>query len=632
MLQTIRDKITGWFAGLFLGAIALVFIFWGIDFGAGAASYAAKVDGERIPIETVRRAWQQRQSQLQQMLRDELPDDMVKSQQAAVLDQFVRQTLLTQRAEEFGYRVSDGLLAKRVMEFPQFQVDGKFSKDRYNALIRSSGLSEAQFEAELKTELLLEQLQNGVVDSAFVTPNELARRYTLEKQNREVDYALIAASEFAPSIAVTDEQIQKWYDEHKSQYLLPETADLQYVELTRSRAEAGVTVTEEGLRDYYEQNKERFQSPERRRARHILIAVEGDVDDAAAQKKAEELATKAKAGSDFAQLAKENSKDPGSAQQGGDLGWAERGMFVGPFEEALFGMSVGEIRGPVKTQFGYHVLQLQEIEAGKLKSFEDARAELEDEYRKERAQTIFYDESQKLADTAFSSLTELESVAKTMDLPLKTVKGFTREGGGEFGQERSVIDAAFSDEVLERRENSPLVTIGEDRALILRVTEHKAAEPRSLADVRAQIEAQLRVQGARDAAAKKGADAVSRLQNGEPWKDVVASMGLSAVGTRLIARDDSVAPDAVKRAAFTAATSQVSETKPYFAGVVTNDGNYAVLAVTQVRSGDPAAEPAAEKTARQRRVERQTGTEELAAYVAEAERSADIVKNDKVFE
>ena len=191
MLQTIRDKITGWIAGLFLGAIALVFIFWGIDFGAGAASYAAKVDGERIPIETVRRAWQQRQSQLQQMLRDELPDDMVKSQQAAVLDQFVRQTLLTQRAEEFGYRVSDGLLAKRVMEFPQFQVDGKFSKDRYNALIRSSGLSEAQFEAELKTELLLEQLQNGVVDSAFVTPHELARRYTLEKQNREVDYALI---------------------------------------------------------------------------------------------------------------------------------------------------------------------------------------------------------------------------------------------------------------------------------------------------------------------------------------------------------------------------------------------------------------------------------------------------------
>ena len=278
------------------------------------------------------------------------------------------------------------------------------------------------------------------------------------------------------------------------------------------------------------------------------------------------------------------------------------------------------------------MLQLQEIEAGKLKSFEDARAELEDEYRKERAQTIFYDESQKLADTAFSSLTELESVAKTMDLPLKTVKGFTREGGGEFGQERSVIDAAFSDEVLERRENSPLVTIGEDRALILRVTEHKPAEARSLADVRAQIESQLRVQGARDAAAKKGADAVSRLQKGEPWKDVVASMGLSAVGKRLIARDDSVAPDAVKRAAFSAAKSQVSETKPYFAGVVTDDGNYAVLAVTQVRSGDPAAEPAAEKTARQRRVERQTGTEELAAYVAEAERSADIVKNDKVFE
>ena len=148
MLQTIRDKISGIVATLFLGAIAVVFVFWGIDFQDRARRrFAAKVDGERIPIETVRRAWQQRQSQLQQMLRDELPPDMVKSQQTALLDQFVQESLLKQRAERFGYRVSDQELAQRVMEYPQFQVDGKFSKDRYNALMRSSGLTETQFEA-----------------------------------------------------------------------------------------------------------------------------------------------------------------------------------------------------------------------------------------------------------------------------------------------------------------------------------------------------------------------------------------------------------------------------------------------------------------------------------------------------
>src|ERR1044072_1653979 len=346
MLQTMRDKITGWVASIFLGAIAVVFVFWGIDFQSSNASFAAKVDGERIPVETVRRAWQQRQSQLQQMLRNELPPEMAKAQQTALLDQYIQQTLLTKRANDLGYKVSDAVLAKRVMDIPQFQVDGKFSADRYNALLRSNGLTESRFEADLQTEIMIDQLQSAVVDSSFALPYELERRYALEKQQREVDYALIATSDFLPTVTVTDEQIQK----------------------------------------YYEQNGNQFKTAERRQGRHILITATDGLDDAAAQKKAQELTEKAKAGADFAQLAKENSKDPGSAPQGGDLGWAQKGMFVGPFEDALFSMKPGEIRGPVKTQFGYHVLQLENVEAGRQQTFEEARAEVEAEYRKDKAQ------------------------------------------------------------------------------------------------------------------------------------------------------------------------------------------------------------------------------------------------------
>jgi peptidyl-prolyl cis-trans isomerase D len=629
MLQTIRDKITGWVAGVIIGLIAVVFVFWGVDFQTGAGSFAAKVDGEGIPAETVRQAWQQRQSQLQQMLRDELPPEMAKAQQTALLDQYIQQTLLTQRANEFGYLVSDEALAKRVMEIPQFQVDGKFSTDRYNGLLRANGMTEARFEADLQTELLLEQLQNAVVDSAFAVPVELDRRYALEKQQREIDYVLLAASDFTPA-PVTDEQVQKYYEQNGSEFLLPETVDLQYLELTRAQAEAGVTVTEQGLKDYYEEVKDRFESAERRQGRHILITTEG-MDDAAAQKKAQELTDKAKAGADFAQLATDNSKDPGSAQQGGDLGWAERGMFVGPFEDALFSMKAGEIRGPVKTQFGYHVLKLENIEAGHKQSFEEARAEVEAEFRKDRAQTSFYDASQKLADGAFAALTELDSVAKSMNLPVRTIKGFTREGGGELGQDPSVIDAAFSEDVLERRQNSPLVAVGDDKALVLRVVAHTPAEPRPLAEVRDQIEARLRSQAAREAAAAKGAEAVARLQKGESWEALSAS-GLKPVGKRFVTRDDSIAPQAVVRAAFTASKADISETKPYVAGVSTDDGNYAVLAVTGIRNGEATSEPEAERTARRRQTERRLGTEELAAYVAEAQRNADIVRNDKVFE
>jgi len=631
MLQTIRDKITGWVAGTFLIVIAIVFVFWGVDFQSGANAFAAKVDGEPIPVETVRRAWQQRQSQLQQMLRDELPPELARAQQSALLDQYIQQTLLTQRANELGYQVSDEALARRIMEIPQFQVDGKFSADRYNALLRSNGLTEARFEADLQAELLIDQLQNGVVESSFVLPYELERRFELEKQQRELDYALVAANEFLPTVTVTDEQIQQYYEQNEDQFLTPETVDLQYLELTRAQAESNVQVTEQALQDYYEQIKDRFQTAERRRARHILITATDGLDDAAAQKKAQELAEQAKAGADFAQLAKENSKDPGSAEQGGDLGLAERGVYVGPFEDALFGMQVGEIRGPVKTQFGYHVLKLEEIEPGHQKTFEEARAEVEEEFRRDRAQNSFYEASEKLSDAAFSALTELDSVAKAMNLPLREVKGFTREGGGEFGEDPEVIKAVFSDDVLERRQNSPLVAVGDDKAVILRVADHKPAEPRPLAEVRGQIETRLRAQAARDAAAAKGAEAVARLQTGEGW-DAVAELGLKPVGKRFVTRDDSIVPPAVVQAAFTAAKSQISESNPYVQGVSTDDGNYAVLTVTQVRNGEASAEPEAQRTARKTQVGQRVGSEELTAYVEEAERTADIVRNDKVFE
>jgi peptidyl-prolyl cis-trans isomerase D len=632
MLQKIRDKITGWVAAIFLGAIAVVFIFWGIDFQSTSNTYAVKVNGERVPVQTVQRAWQQRQSQLQQMLRDEVPPELLKSQQAVILDQFAQQTLLKQRAEDFGYEVSDQALANRVREIPQFQADGKFSADRYNAVLRSAGLTTSQFESDLETELLITQGQEAIVDSAFALPYELERRYALDRQEREIDYALIPASSFAGQVQVTDEQIQKWYDSHKSDYMSPETADLEYLEVTRAMAESRVEVTDQALKDYYENAKDRFQAQERRRARHILITAEAGLDDAAAEKRAADLAAQAKAGANFEELAKKNSKDPGSAQQGGDLGWAERGMFVGPFEEALFAMSKGEIRGPIKTQFGYHVLRLDDIEAGHLKSFEEAKAELEAEYRKERAESIFADESQKLDEQSFAALTELAPVAKALDLPIKRVTGFTREGGGDLDSNPEVIKAVFSEDVLERGQNSPIIPVGDDRAIVVRVTNHKPAEPKPLAEVRPQIEESLTRQAMRDAAAKQGAEVVARLQKGDTWSAVMSELKLQPAGPRFVTRKDQVAPAVVLRAAFDVPRAEINAEKPRIAGATTDDGNYAVWSLSAVRAPDPTAEPSAEKSTRQQQTARQLGNEEFATYLKEAERTADIEKNPRVFE
>jgi peptidyl-prolyl cis-trans isomerase D len=375
MLQQIRDKITGWFATLFLGAIAIVFIFWGIQFESSVDVAAATVNGEKVPVEAVRRAWQNRQQELQQALRDELPADLVKTEQARLLEDFIRRELLVQRAISLGYRVSDRELAEALQAIEALQVDGQFSRDRYAALLRAQGRTEADFEAEFRRDLEISQLQNAIGVSGFVLPGELERRIRIVGETREVQTLIVPASSYAAGVQVPAEQVAARYEERKADFRTPETVDLQYVQLTLPEVAAGVQVTEEGLRAFYDQvAAERYTTTERRQARHILV--ESGSDEAAAKAKAEKLAAEAKGGADFATLAAQNSDDPGSKAQGGDLGWATRDSFVGPFAEALFAMVPGEVRGPVKTQFGYHIIKLEAHRAAGVQPFEEIKAGL----------------------------------------------------------------------------------------------------------------------------------------------------------------------------------------------------------------------------------------------------------------
>lgn len=637
MLQTIRDKVSGWFAAVFLGAVAVVFIFWGIDFQGGAIADAARVNGEPISANEMLRAWQERQSQLQQMMRTELPDELVRSQQAALLDEHIRAKLLTQRAEELGFRVSDAQIAATVMGFTELQVDGQFSRDRYAAVLRAQGRTEAQFENELRTNLALTQLQGGITASAFSTPGELERRRALEGEQREIAYAIIPASAFATSVTVAEADIQSWYNDNKAQFMTPETVDVEYLDLRLADVEKEVAVTDEALRAYYETVKERFETQERRRGRHVLINITEQVDDAAALKRAEEVLAKARAGEDFGKLAQEYSEDTGSAAQGGDLGWATRGMFVGPFEDALFSMSVGELQGPIKTQFGYHVLRLDEIEAGQLRSFEDARAEIEPEFRRDRAQALFYERGQKMADESFAALTDLSAVATSLGMELKRANGFTRQGGGDLGTDQAIIDAAFSAEVADRGQNSALIPVGDDRALVLRVSAHHLPEELPLETVRAQIETQLRNNAAQDAAARTGNDLLARLEaDAVTWAAATQELGrdlkVTPAPRQFTARQNAQVPPAVLQTAFSVPKTTVSPDKPVYQASTLDNGDFAVVAVTAVRSGNETPEEATARAQRGRMTAQQVGAQEFGAYLAELERGADIQRNLAVFQ
>lgn len=630
MLQKIRDKITGWVAIVFLSVIAIVFIFWGVQFESSVNVAAATVNGEKIPVEAVRRAWQERQSELQQMTRDELPSELVQQEQQRILEDFIRRELLVQRAAELGYRVSDRQLAEALAEIPALQINGVFSRDRYAALLRAQGRSEADFEAEFRRDLEIGQLRNAVAMSAFALPGELQRRIELEGEVRDLDLVVLPAAQFADATSVTPEEVADWYRKNEADYRTTESVALQFVQLSLADVEQDIEVTEEALRRYYEEvAAERFQSTERRRARHILV--EAGADDSAARARAEALAERARAGEDFSALAAQNSDDPGSKGQGGDLGWATRENFVAPFADALFGMAKGEVRGPVQTQFGYHVIKLDDLDAAHLRSFDEVRSELESDYRRDRAQAQFYERSQQLADEAFASLNELESVAERLGLQTRAVDVFTRQGGGPFGADRKLIEAAFSDEVRQERQNSPAINFGDDSVVVLRVTEHRPPVQRPLEEVQADIEQALRAQRAREAAEAAATAAAARVAAGEAWADVARSLGLQPMGARTVSRTEESLPPQLLNEVFTTAPPAAGQVAGGVAALP--GGDVALFVVSGVRPGSMTSpEAAAELASSAQRAAGQMALAEFSAYVAALERQAKIKRNPKLFE
>jgi peptidyl-prolyl cis-trans isomerase D len=639
VLQNIRDKFSGWFAIVLVGAVAFVFIFWGNSVSDSAVTtHAAKVNGEPIPLQSVRNAWQQRQQELQRMFRGELPEDIVKAQQQQLLEQQIRAQLLVGRAQELGYRASDQALQNYIVSIPSLIEDGKFSKRAYERALREAGLTTTQFEIDLRKDMELKQLQGGILESAFVTPGELVRRNALQNEQREIEFVTVKAAAYMATVKVTDEEIQKFYDENKARFVTPESVDLEYIELRLADLEKQVAVTDEALKEYYEQVKERFAAPERRLARHILITADStdattDVTkgDEQAKKTADEVMAKLQSGGDFAALAKQYSKDPGSAEKGGELDWAGKGTFVGPFEDAVFAMNKNELRGPIKSQFGYHLIQLMDSEGGGVKSFDEVRAELEKEYRSDHSQKSFEDQSQKLADLSFNSLTELESVAQSLGLPLQKLPGFSRQSGGAFASEPKIAEAAFSENVLEKSENSALIKLAEDHVLVLRDAARHPSEPIPLATVRATIDSELRTQAARQAAAAHGAELLAQLNGGAAWSQVVGREKLVASGKKFVGRTDKEIPAEVVSAAFQVPRASIASDKASIGNVSLMSGDSVIYAVSNVRI-PPIDTGSPELAAAQKEAKQSQGVSEFGGYLSHLLKAAKIERNPNAFE
>ncbi len=588
MLQAIRDKIKGWVAGVIVGLLVIPFAFWGISsyFTGGVDTWVAKVGSYEIDNRSFQTNYQNYRGYMTQVSQGRLSpsyfDDVVIKRQ--FLEGLIDDQLLIAATEKAEYAIPDGALATQIRTTPGFQVEGVFSPERYQQMLRFQRMTPEQYENRLRRSLYVSKIPNAIRQSEFVLAGEIADDLALQGQERDIRYVIVDANSFNDSVSASDEDIQAYYDENDTEFLTPERVSIEYVELSAVGMMDQVAVTEDDLRGEYELLKDRYILPEERLASHILVEVNEDAEEetlAAAEVRALALVERARRGEDFAALAAENSDDPGAADVGGSLGWLERGGTVPPVEEALFAMNSGDISDPVRSGFGYHVIWLQEIREARGKSFAEVRDELETEFRERTAEDMFFERSDRLFDLSFENPATLEPAAAQLGLEIQATEKFTRAGGPGVAANSVVVEAAFSEDVLVGRNNSEIIDIGTNSIVVLRILEHESASRRPLDEVAPGVRAVIERRKRSESAVELADSLLERVDAGEDLAQLVQSEGLSVTEAGFVGRANTE-HDATLVSAVFRLPSPVSG--PSYHRLAMSSGNHAVLELRSVRS------------------------------------------------
>ncbi len=552
MLQAINDRIKGWLGIAIVILIGLPFALWGIQsyLDDTGPQYAAKVNSMEISAQELDRAVSRQRQELMRQNNGKLTVDE-KVLRERTLNQLINQCLLEDFTYQNNYRISDLVLSQRIKQL--FTVDGVFDRQRFETIVASNGMSIPMYEQALRNELRLQQMQSAITGTAFVTDEESRRLAALNDQTRDVSVVTFNIEHFSTASKPTAEEIKAYYQENIKRFMVPEKVKIDYVEISSDSLADSIDIDEAQIKKMYDDYVNSVKGREERKARHILLKTSDD--KAAAKEKIESLKQQLEQGADFAELAKKYSQDSGSAAQGGELGWVAMGEMVKPFEQVLFGMEKGGVSDVVETQFGYHLIQLEDVRSEPVAPLGVKRYEFEDELKADTVASMFYDLTERLASIAYENPDNLDVIIDDMGLAIKTSDYFTRYKGEGVAANDKVREVAFSPLVLEEGSNSDVVEISPIKVVVLRLNEHVAATPMPLEEVSSRIENILKAQGGHKQTMAAALEAKARIEGGEPVADVVASLESAGVTLDVIKSlsrsDNSKVPDSsILQAAF----------------------------------------------------------------------------------
>ncbi|WP_347169131.1 SurA N-terminal domain-containing protein [Pseudomonas salmasensis] len=623
MLQNIRDNSQGWIAKTIIGIIVALMAFTGIEaiFQASGNNKqdVAKVNGEEITQTELSQAVDMQRRQLMQQLGKDFDASLLdeKLLRDAALKGLIDRKLLLQGAADSKFGFSEAALDQVILQTPEFQVDGKFNAERFDQVIRQLGYSRMQFRQMLTQEMLIGQVRAGIAGSGFVTDAEVLAFARLEKQTR--DFATVNIKADPAAVKLTDDEVKAYYDQHAKEFMTPDQVVIDYLELKKSSFFDQVTVKDDELQAAYE--KETANLAEQRRAAHILIEVNDKVTEAQAKAKIEDIQARLAKGEKFEALAKEFSQDPGSANNGGDLGFAGPGVYDPDFETALYGLKQDQVSVPVRTTFGWHLIKLLGVEAPEVPSFASLKDKLTRELKAQQVEQRFVEATKQLEDAAFEA-SDLAQPASDLKLTVHTSAPFGREGGEGVAANRAVVTAAFSPEVLDEGANSSAIELDPETIIVLRAKEHLKPAQLPLENVAAAIRTQMTKERASAAAKARADELIASLRDGKTALDQPVDGQAWKVTEAATRGQESIDP-AVLQALFRM-PKPAAKDKPTFTTVTLRDGS---LMIVRLNGVNEAAAPTDEEKAQYRRfLASRIGQQDFAAYRKQLETQADIKK------
>lgn len=608
------------FAQVVLALITLPFAFFGVDSyfkSSDASTPVASVGGQTITQLEFNMALRDRQEQLQSMSGGRIDPAMLDTPELRlnVVESLVNQRLLLQQASRANLAATDQQLRAMLEQAPVFQDGGKFSMDLYSQYLKTRNKSAVDFEGELRRDLLLRQLDDAYSESHFLPRTVVQRLSKLMETQREASTFTLAAEQYQSKASVEGDAAKKYYDSRADEFRIPEQVRVETVTLSIDALLPAITVDVQDVQKAFDEFAKKNQVQETRAASHILITVDAKAPAAEKQKaksQAEELLKQIRAKpASFADLAKAHSKDPGSAEKGGDLGSFKRGDMVQPFSAAAFDMKVGDISGPIETEYGYHIIKLTGITAGKSPSFDAMRGQLETDLKRQSAGKKFAELAEQFNNTAFEQSDSLKAVAELAKSPVQQSDWFARNGTPKLNNPK-LLQSIFSDDVLKNKRNTEAVEVAPGTLVAARLLEHKPSVVRPFESVQAEIVAKLTRQRATQLAAQEGRAVLEKLRQGAAAEVTFGAAQLVSFSSQIKGLDEDVRKQILR--------ADVTKL-PAYAGLESPSG-YTLIRISRV------VEPEKIDVEKEKNLatalQQAAGQEQYAAYLASLKQKGDV--------